>query len=165
MLSTALFPRITPALRHGARLHAFGQVGVLAVAALLGLGGGQPVIMGAGDVSAWQNPLAGPAGSAATLFAALSIVLARAATRAEDRVWRRGGHGLLLAWALFWLIGCARAASADPDALFVTALLLSFAGTACQAAVSLADLRSAGHAPAPAPSVAAASTAAAVKPE
>ena len=162
MLSAVSLARITPVLTQGARLHAFAQVAVLAVAALLGLGGGQPVIMGAGEVSAWQNPFPGPAGSAATLFAALSIVLARAAARVDDRVWRRGGHGLLLAWALFWLIGCARASSAAPDALFVTALLLSFAGTACQIAVSVADLRRTGHARAP--SVASVASAA-VKPE
>ncbi len=148
MLGPDTLRRAWPWARKSAKAYAFGQAAVLLVVALLGLRGGQPEIMSANGVSAWQNPWPGPAGSAAALFAAASIVLAQFATGFRDRAWRRGGHALLLGWALFWLVGSARAANADPDALFVAALLFSFLGSACQAAVSFTGWPRASESPA-----------------
>lgn len=164
MLSALHLERAWPLVRRCALAYSLGQAVVLGLVALLGLAGGQPAIMSAGEVSAWRSPLPGPAGSAAAIFAALSILFARAALRSRDRAWRRASHVLSLGWAFFWFAGSARAASADPDALFVAALLAAGLGTVCQVAVSATELRGT-PATTPAPEAAAGAPPAAVKPQ
>ena len=119
-----------------ARLYAYGQAAVLAIAAALSWGTGSATVLHVasadGDVAAWRNPWPGTAGALVTLAAAASILGAWRMSRAKDRSWSRAGHAFLLAWGLYWLVGSTRASDASPDAWFVVAQVLSAIGFASQ---------------------------------